>query len=273
MPFDKSDSRSTMLRMVPLPTAARQGGAIVRISTPAIVVALRPHGEHGAVVRLMTPEDGLQACYVRGARGRRLRPVLMPGNQVEASLSARTETQLAQGSVELVHSRGSLLQEPLPAAAIDWACALTATALPEGQPYPGLYAALEGLLGAVEAAPSASSWGAALVRYELLLLAELGYGLDLDSCAASGSNDDLVAVSPRSGRAVSAAEAAPYAGKLLPLPGFIRHGGTGSWPEILEGLTLSGHFLMRDLLTDRSAPVAEARSRLTERLRRAAGQA
>ena len=245
----------------------------MRISTPAIVVALRPHGEHGAVVRLMTPEHGLQAAYVRGARGRRLRPVLLPGNQVEATLSARTESQLAQGTVELVHSRGPLLQEPLPAAAIDWACALTATALPEGQPYPRLYSAFDGLLSAIEAAPSASGWGAALVRYELLLLAELGFGLDLAQCAVSGANDDLVAVSPRSGRAVSAAEAEPYAGKLLPLPRFVLEGGSADWPDILAGLDLTGHFLMRDLVTDRSAPVAEARIRLVERLRRAAGAA
>lgn len=245
----------------------------MRFSTPAIVVALRPHGEHGAVVRLMTPEQGLQAAYVRGARGRQLRPVLVPGNQVEATLSARTEAQLAQGTVELVHSRGPLLQEPLPAAAIDWACALTATALPEGQPYPRLYQAFDGLLAAIEAAPSASGWGAALVRYELLMLAELGFGLDLERCAVSGGNDDLVAVSPRSGRAVSAAEAEPYAGKLLALPRFVREGGAASWPEILDGLTLSGHFLLRDVVTDRSAPVAEARSRLLGRLRRAAGRA
>jgi len=246
---------------------------MIRFSTPAIVVALRPHGEHGAVVRMMTPDHGLQAAYVRGARGRRLRPVLLPGNQVEAVLSARTETQLPQAMVELIHSRGPLLAEPLPAAAIDWACALTATALPEGQPYPRLYSALDGLIAAVEAAPSASGWGAALVRYELLVLAELGFGLDLDSCAVSGSNDDLIAVSPRSGRAVSAAEAEPYAGKLLPLPGFVRQGGTAPWQDILDGLDLTGHFLMRDLLTDRAAPVAEARIRLVERLRRAAGQA
>src|SRR5512134_3515428 len=186
----------------------------MRISTSAIIVAMRPHGEHGAVVRLVTPDHGLQAAYVRGARGRHLRPVLLAGNQVDAALSARTETQLAQGTVELVHSRGPLLQEPLPAAAIDWITALTATVLPEGQPYPRLYQALDGLLAAIEAAPSASGWGAALVRYELLLLAELGFGLDLANCAVSGVNDDLVAVSPRSGRAVSAAEAEPYAGKL-----------------------------------------------------------
>ena len=245
----------------------------MRFSTPAIVVALRPHGEHGAIVRLMTPEHGLQACYVRGARGRQLRPVLLPANQVEAVLSARTDTQLAQGTVELVHSRGPLLQEALPAAAIDWICALTATALPESQPYPRIFDALDGLLAAIEAAPSAGGWGSALVRYELLLLAELGFGLDLEACAVSGSNQDLVAVSPRSGRAVSAAEAEPYAGKLLPLPRFVLQGGQAGWLEILDGLALTGHFLMRDVITDRSAPVAEARARLADRLRRAAGQA
>ena len=183
----------------------------MRLATKAIVCALRKHGEHGAIVSLMTPEDGLQAAYVRGARGRRMRPVLIAGNIVEAHLSARTDTQLPQATIELVHSRGPLLSEPLPAAAIEWACALTATVLPERQPYPRLYSALEALLEAVEAAPAASGWGGALVRYELLLLAELGFGLDLDRCAVSGSNDDLVAVSPKTGRAVSAAEAAKLA--------------------------------------------------------------
>jgi DNA repair protein RecO (recombination protein O) len=245
----------------------------MRIETQAIVCALRAHGEHGAVVRLMTPEHGLQAAYVRGARGRRMRPVLMAGNVVQARLSARTDTQLPQAIVELLHSRGPLLSEPLPAAAIEWATALAASALPEGQPYPRLYQALEGLLDAVEAAPSASGWGAALVRYELLLLAELGFGLDLDRCAVTGGNDNLVAVSPKSGRAVSAAEAEPYAGKLLPMPAFVREGGQASWREIAQGLDLTGHFLLRDVLTDRSRPIAEARERLVDRLRRAGGLA
>jgi len=245
----------------------------VRVETAAIVCALRTHGEHGAVVRLMTPEQGLVAVYVRGARGRRMRPVLMGGNIVEAQIAARTETQLPHASVELVHSRGPLLSEPLPAAAIEWATVLTATALPEGQPYPRLYQALEGLLDAIEAAPSANGWGAALVRYELLLLAELGFGLDLDRCAVTGGNDNLVAVSPKSGCAVSAAEAEPYAGKLLPLPSFVRKGGPATWKEVAEGLNLTGHFLMRDVLTDRSRPIGEARARLADRLRRAGGLA
>lgn len=243
----------------------------MRFETKAIVCALRSHGEHGAVVRLMTPDHGLQAAYVRGARGRRMRPVLIAGNVVQAQLSARTETQLPQATVELVHSRGPLLSEPLPAAAIEWATVLTATALPEGQPYPRLYDALDGLLDAIEAAPSASGWGSALVKYELLLLAELGFGLDLDRCAVTGSNDDLVAVSPKSGRAVSAAEAEPYAGKLLELPPFLRAGGRPSWDEIAAGLDLTGHFLARDILQDRSKPIGEARARLVERLRRAGG--
>ena len=243
----------------------------MRIEAQAIVCGLRAHGEHGAVVRLMTAEHGLQAAYVRGARGRRMRPVLIAGNLVSATLSARTDNQLPQASVELTHSRAPLLSEPLPAAAIEWATALTATALPEGQPYPRLHSALDALLAAIEAAPSASGWGTALVRYELLLLAELGFGLDLESCAVSGSKDDLIAVSPRSGRAVSAAEAEPYSDKLLPLPAFVREGGQAGWPEIAQGLDLTGHFLMRDLLTQKSAVLGEARSRLVDRLRRAGG--
>jgi DNA repair protein RecO (recombination protein O) len=243
----------------------------MRLTTPAVVLAVRSHGEHGAVVRLMTPDHGLQPAYVRGARGRRMRPVLIPGNLVDARLGARTDTQLPQAELELTHSRGPLLREPLPAAAIEWSTALTATALPEAQPYPRLYDALDGLLAAIEAAPSASGWGTALVRYELLLLAELGFGLDLESCAVNGQSSDLVAVSPRSGRAVSAGEAAPYAGKLLALPKFVLAGGAATAAEVLAGLKLTGHFMMRDLITDRATPVADARGRLVERLTRAIG--
>lgn len=245
----------------------------MRSKTQAIVCALRNHGEHGAIVRLITPDQGLIACYVRGARGRRMRPVLIAGNLVEARLSARTEVQLPQAEIELLHSRAPLLSEPLSAAAIEWATALTATALPEGHSYPALYQALGGLLDAIEAAPSANGWGVALIRYELLLLAELGFGLDLEHCAVSGSNDNLVAVSPKSGRAVSAAEAEPYADRLLPLPSFLRVGGGASWQEILQGLELTGHFIARDVLTDRSQQIIEARHRLAERLRRASGLA
>ena len=120
----------------------------MRIEAQAIVCGLRGHGEHGAVVRLMTAEHGLQAAYVRGAKGRRMRPVLIAGNLISAVLSARTDSQLPQATVELIHSRAPLHGEPLPAAAIEWATALTATALPEGQPYPRLHSALDALLAA-----------------------------------------------------------------------------------------------------------------------------
>jgi DNA repair protein RecO (recombination protein O) len=243
----------------------------MNIETLAIVCALRSHAEHGAVVRLMTPKDGMQAAYVRGARGRRMRPVLVPGNLVQARLRSRTEEQLAHAEVELTRSRAPLLTEPLPAAAIEWVTALTATALPEAQPYERLYDALDAFLALIEAAPSALGWAGSLVRYELLLLAELGFGLDLESCAVSGSNDNLVAVSPRSGRAVSAAEAEPYSGRLLPFPQFLRGGGDPSWREIEQGLRLTGHFLEREILTGRAAALGEARSRLTDRLLRAGG--
>jgi DNA repair protein RecO (recombination protein O) len=241
----------------------------VQIETEAIVCALRTHAEHGGVVRLMTREDGLQAAYVRGARGRRMRPVLVPGNLVAARLRSRTDEQLAHAEIELTRSRAPLLSEPLAAAAIEWTTALTAAALPEGQPYPRLYDTLDALLALIEAAPSALGWASFLVRYEMVLLAELGFGLDLERCAVSNSNDDLVAVSPRSGRAVSAAEAEPYAGKLLPLPPFLRQGGPATWTEIAQGLELTGHFLQRDILTGRSAALADARSRLVERILRA----
>jgi DNA repair protein RecO (recombination protein O) len=222
---------------------------------------------------MMTPGHGLQAAYVRGARGRHKRPILIPGNLVDARLSSRTDDQLAQAEIELAHSRGPLLGEPLPAAAIEWATALTATALPEAQPFPRLYQALDGLLSAIEAAPAASGWGAALVRYELLLLAELGFGLDLERCAVTGADDSLVAVSPKSGRAISAAEAEPYKERLLTLPRFLLDSRAAPWEDIIDGLTLTGHFLMRDVLTDRAAPLLAARERLVDRLRRAAGVA
>src|SRR3954464_3888130 len=156
----------------------------MHLETQAIVVAVRAHGEHGAIVRALTPSEGVQAGYVRGGKSRRLRPVLVPGNLVAADYRARTEEQLPHLSVELAHSRAFLLSEPLASAGIEWATALTAAALPEGQPYPRLFEGLDGLLGAIEAAPSARGWAAAMVRYELLLLAQLGFGLDEEELRA-----------------------------------------------------------------------------------------
>jgi len=148
----------------------------MHLRAPAILCAARPHGEHGAVVRLLTRDHGLVAAYLAGARGRRLRPLLIPGNRLDAEISARSASQLPFARVELVESRGPWLSEPLASAAIAWACALTATVLPEGHPYPSLHDALGGLLDAICHAPSARGWARALAAYEALILRELGYG-------------------------------------------------------------------------------------------------
>lgn len=241
----------------------------MHITATAIVCAVLAHGEHGAVARLMTPEDGLQPGYVRGGRSRRLRPVLLPGNILQADYRARSEDQLAALTVELVHSRAGLMAEPLAAAAIDWATALTAATLPEGQPYPRLFAALDGLLAAIEAAPSARGWGASLARFELLLLSEMGFGLDLSECAVTGDGDGLAYVSPKSGRAVSAAAGAPYRDRLFPLPAFLTGGKSGdAWGDILAALAITGHFLARDVLNDRRGAILAARERLVDRIKR-----
>jgi DNA repair protein RecO (recombination protein O) len=148
----------------------------MQVQTDAIVCAIRSHGEHGTVVRLLTPEHGLVAAYVRGGRGRRLRPILIPGNLVSAQLRSRTESQLPQATIELAHSRAPMLGEPLQSAAIEWVTALVASALPERQAYPQIYQALCGVLDAVDAAPSAKGWGIALAKFERLVAAQLGYG-------------------------------------------------------------------------------------------------
>lgn len=240
----------------------------MHLRAEAIILSIRAHGEHGAIVRGFTRDDGVQPGYVRGGRSRRLRPVLQPANTVLGEWRARTGEQLAALTVELAHSRAALHAEPLAAAALDWLTALTATALPEGQAYPRLHDGLDGVLRAIEAAPGAKGWAGSLVRYELLLLAELGFGLDLDSCVTGGPADDLAWVSPRSGGAVSRTAAAGYEERLFALPAFLRTGEVADWPAILDGLRLTGHFLARDILTDRRADVAAARERLVERLKR-----
>lgn len=241
----------------------------MHLRAEALVVAVRSHGEHGAIVRALTEEHGLQPGYVRGGRSRKLKPVLQPANLILGEWRARTEEQLPGLTVELLHSRAPMFGEALPAAALEWTTALTAAALPDGQPYPRLYAALDGVLGAIEAAPAARGWAVALVRYELLLLAELGFGLDLTRCAATGATDDLAFVSPKSGSAVSRGGAFGYENRLFRLPPFLTQGGAAEWDDILDGLRITGHFLERDLLHARAADVLAARARLTDRLKRA----
>ncbi|MGB3378283.1 MAG: recombination protein O N-terminal domain-containing protein [Allopontixanthobacter sediminis] len=148
----------------------------MQLRAPAILLSARPHGETAVIARMLTEAEGMVAAYIAGGRGRVLRPVVIPGNLVAADIRSRSDTQLPFASLELVQSRGPWLSEPLPAAAISWVCALSATVMPERNPYPGLYSALSALLDAICNAPSARGWAGALVAYEMLLLRELGYG-------------------------------------------------------------------------------------------------
>ena len=154
------------------------------ISASAIICAVRNHGETGAIVRAFTAEYGMLAGYVQGARGRQLRPVLIPGNVIKGEWRTRIAGQLARLTVEPLHSRAHLLGEPLAIAAIDWVTALTAATLAEGVPYPLVHSAVDGLLSAIELAPAARVWAGAVAQYETLLLAELGYAEDHDTDSA-----------------------------------------------------------------------------------------
>lgn len=152
----------------------------MQLRASAIVCAARPHGETAVIARMLTAEAGIVAAYVAGGRGRALRPVLIPGNAVEADIRSKSESQLPFARVELVTSRGPWLSEPLPAAAISWVTALTAMALPERQAFPALYDAVSALLEAICVAPSARGWALPLLSYEVLLLRELGYGVPVN---------------------------------------------------------------------------------------------
>ena len=154
------------------------------ISASAIICAVRNHGETGAIVRAFTADYGMLAGYVAGARGRRLRPVLIPGNVVMGEWRTRIAGQLARLTPEPLHSRAHLLGEPLAIAAIDWVTTLTAATMAEGGPYPRVHSALDGLLSAIELAPAARVWAGAVAQYETLLLAELGYAEEYDADSA-----------------------------------------------------------------------------------------
>ena len=241
----------------------------MHLDTPAIVCTVLPHGEHGAVVRFLTESDGLLPGYVRGGRSRAMRPVLQPGNGVQVALRSRVDTQLAAATVELTAARAALATSAVGLATLTWLTGLTAVALAEAVPHPALYIALGAVLDAIAADAGPLPLGEATMRYELLLLAELGFGLDLSSCAATGSREALCYVSPKSRQAVSRAAGLPYAAVLLPLPALLL-GGKADAAGILDGLVLTGHFLERDILAGRARDLLDARRRLVTRVTAAA---
>lgn len=231
----------------------------------AIVLSVRKHGENGAVAHLLTRERGRHGGLVRGGNSKRLRGVLQSGNAVQATWRARLEEHLGTFSLELLEGHAArVMDDAGRLAAMASACALVDASLPEREPHGDLYLGLRGLLAALPA----EGWGAAYVAWELALLASLGFGLDLSRCAATGRRDDLVYVSPRTGRAVSGEAGAAWRDKLLPLPGFLTGQGPAEAAALSAGLRLTGHFLDRHVLAPHGRSLPDARERLGDRWRR-----
>jgi DNA repair protein RecO (recombination protein O) len=239
-------------------------------SDEGYVLSVRRHGEAAAIVNLLTREHGRHAGLVRGGAGRRLRGVLQPGNQVAAEWRGRLAEHLGSYTVEAMrdHAAG-LLSDGDRLAGLTAATAVTEAALPEREPHLAIHDGFAALLAARAGTPD---WAAVYVRFELGLLAELGFGLDLSHCAATGSTQGLAYVSPRSARAVSREAAAPYKDKLLPLPAFLGPEGaeTLSRQDILDGLKVTGYFLQSAVFAPHNRPLPIARERLVERLSRQA---
>ena len=215
---------------------------------PAIVVALAPHGEHAVVGRFLSADQGLVAAYVQGGRGRKLRGVLQIGNRVALDLVIKSVGRLAFAAVHPIGTNMAMLHGPAALALVDYLASLAAATLPEDAPQLRLFPLFDALFGGAAAGAAPGDVGPALVRLELTLLAELGLGLDLASCAATGTTDDLAYVSPKSRQAVCRGAGLPWAAKLLPLPGFLLGHGAADAAEIGEGLALTGHFLVREVL-------------------------
>jgi DNA repair protein RecO (recombination protein O) len=225
----------------------------------SIVLASRRHGENDAILSLMTFEHGRHLGLVRGGGGRRLSPLLQPANRLDATWKARIVDHLGHLAVEPVRLyAGMLLDDPLRLAAASGACALVDIAMPERDPHPQLFAALLTLL---ERLVENRDWTEAYVRFELLLLAELGFGLDLSTCAVTGATEGLAFVSPRTGKAVTSEGAGAYVDRLLTLPAFLVGSGDAEDDDIAAGLRLAGSFLDRHILAPVDKPMPLARER------------
>jgi DNA repair protein RecO (recombination protein O) len=238
-----------------------------------IVLSLRPLGEVDAIVTLLTEHQGRHAGVVRGGAARKHRSVLQPGNLVQAEWRARLENHLGNFTIEALQSfGGSVLSERMALAGLGALCAMIDATLPEREPHPAIFATALELLAHL----GDGQWGAHYVRWELALLREMGYGLDLRSCAATGVTEDLTYVSPRSGRAVSQAAAAPYRNRLLSLPAFLRQAleedaeaaNPPTMAEVCDGLVLTGYFFDRNVFAPQHQELPQARTRFVDLIAR-----
>ena len=231
----------------------------------AFVLSARAHGDTGAVVDLLTESHGRRAAYVAGGASRKMRPFLQPGARVTAELRARTSDHLGSARLEPIgEGPSALFDDPMALTGLAAAAAVAQGALPEREAHPGAFLAFEALMGAF-ALPDI--WPAIFVRFEAGLLEALGFGLDLSRCAVTGTMDDLVWVSPRTGRAVSREAGAPYADKLLALPPFMlgAQAGLGEG-DVRAGLDLTGHFLEQFVFHPQNKPLPPARVWMLDKL-------
>ncbi|HGG06600.1 MAG TPA: DNA repair protein RecO [Aliiroseovarius sp.] len=232
-----------------------------------VLLSARKHGETSVILDVFTEEHGRHSGVVRGGTSRKIAPVLQPGAQLDLTWKARLAEHMGTFRVEPVKSRAALIMsDATTLAALNAITSLLSFSLPEREPHPSLYIrsiAMLDLLG------TSDLWPVAYLKWELALLEELGFGLDLTSCAVTGSRDDLAYVSPRTGRAVSAEGAGDWADRLLPLPPELLGAGTGQAGNVDEGLRTTGYFLTNWLAKSHgNRPIPEARARLLDRLRK-----
>lgn len=238
------------------------------------VIAARPHGEGAAVVQLLTRDHGRHAGLVHGGASRSKRATVELGNLVDAVWRARLAEHLGRFTIEPCrHYAAQIMDDPARLAALSAACAVTEAVIPEREPHPGLFEATAALFDALTLGDT-EIWPAVYIQWEMGLLRELGFGLDLQACAATGATTDLVYVSPRTGRAVSRAAGKPYADRMLALPRFLRPDGRGkgiSEGDFTAGLHLTGHFLARHAFDPLDRPLPPARHRLVALVGRESG--
>lgn len=230
-----------------------------------VVLAVRRFGEHDAICTLLTATHGRTAGMVKGGSGKNGRSLLQPGNHVRAAWRARLDSQLGVYTLESIRAfAAEALDSPAALAGVAALCAMAEAALPEREPHDEVYRQCLHLLEHIGAA----GWDAHYVLWELCLLRDMGYGLDLGSCAATGATEDLAYVSPRSGRAVSRAAAAPYLKQVLHLPAFVKDESADlavTREEIAQGLALTGHFFDLHVFAPHGREAPAARQRFLER--------
>ena len=231
----------------------------------AFVLSARAHGDTGVVVDMLTETQGRRGAYVAGGASRKMKPFLQPGSRVLADYRARTSDHLGSARLEAIgEGVSALFDDPLALHGLAAAAAVAQGALPEREPHPGAFLAFEALMAAFQIP---DVWPAIFVRFEAGLLEDLGFGLDLSRCAATGTMDDLIYVSPRTGRAVSREAGAPYADKMLTLPPFMLGAQAGLIEgDVKAGFDLTGHFLEQFVFHPQNKPLPPARVWMLDKL-------